>query len=65
MRISPAMIERTPQTGLFVDIIPNFIGAHSQGETNRTLRGVIAMLPEDGEHMLESEFVGIQNVAIA
>jgi len=45
-----------------------FSGAHSQGETldelNRNLQEVIAMLLEDGEPQLESEFVGIQNVAI-
>jgi hypothetical protein len=29
------------------------------------LREVISMLLEDGEPVLESEFIGIQNVAIA
>ena len=69
MRIYSAVIERCPQTGLFVGFVPGFPGAHSQGESldelNRNLQEVIAMLLEDGEPLLESEFVGIQNVAIA
>lgn len=64
-----AVIERDPDTGLFVGFVPGFPGAHSQGETldelNDNLREVITMLLEDGEPVLESEFIGIQNVAIA
>jgi hypothetical protein len=44
-------------------------GAHSQGATldelNANLREVLSMLLEDGEPVLESEFVGVQNVAVA
>jgi predicted RNase H-like HicB family nuclease len=69
MRTYTAVIERCPQTGLFVGFVPGFPGAHSQGETldelNANLREVIAMLLEDGEPVLESEFVGVQNVAVA
>jgi predicted RNase H-like HicB family nuclease len=69
MRVYSAVIERCPQTGLFVGFVPGFAGAHSQGETldelNRNLQEVIAMLLEDGEPQLESEFVGIQNVVVA
>jgi predicted RNase H-like HicB family nuclease len=64
-----AVIERDPDTGLFVGFVPGFPGAHSQGATldelNANLREVISMLLEDGEPVLESEFVGVQNVAIA
>jgi len=64
-----AVIERDPDTGLFVGFVPGFPGAHSQGTTldelNANLREVISMLLEDGEPVLESEFVGVQNVAIA
>ena len=64
-----AVIERDPGTGLFVGFVPGFPGAHSQGETldelHANLREVIAMLLEDGEPVLESEFVGVQNVAVA
>ncbi len=69
MRTFSAVIERCPQTKLFVGFVPGFPGAHSQGETldelNHNLQEVIAMLIEDGEPILESEFVGIQNVAVA
>ena len=64
-----AVIERCSQTKLYVGFVPGFPGAHSQGETldevNRNLQEVVAMLLEDGEPDLESEFVGIQNVAVA
>ncbi|HYN77224.1 MAG TPA: type II toxin-antitoxin system HicB family antitoxin [Lamprocystis sp. (in: g-proteobacteria)] len=69
MRVYPAVIERCPTTGLYVGFVPGFPGAHSQGETldevRDNLREVIAMLLEDGEPVLESEFVGVQNVAVA
>ena len=69
MKVYSAVIERCAQTGLFVGFVPGFPGAHSQGatldEVNRNLQEVIAMLLEDGEPVLESEFVGVQNVAIA
>ncbi|MDE2467983.1 MAG: type II toxin-antitoxin system HicB family antitoxin [Bradyrhizobium sp.] len=69
MRNFSAVIERDPDTGLFVGFVPGFPGAHSQGasleELNTNLREVIAMLLEDGEPVLESEFIGVQNVAVA
>jgi len=69
MHVYSAVIERCPQTGLFVGFVPGFSGAHSQGESleelNRNLHDVISMLLEDGEPVLESEFIGVQNVAIA
>jgi predicted RNase H-like HicB family nuclease len=69
MTIYTAIIERCRDTGLFVGFIPGFPGAHTQGETldelNKNLREVIAMLLEDGEPMLEAEFIGTQNIAMA
>ena len=63
-----AVVERCPETGLFVGYVPGFPGAHSQGRTldelRENLREVIAMLLEDGEPKLESEFVGIQTVRV-
>jgi predicted RNase H-like HicB family nuclease len=48
-----AIVERCPDTGLYVGYVPGFPGAHSQGETpdelRENLREVIAMLLEDGE----------------
>ncbi len=68
MKRFTAVIERCPDTGLYVGYVPGFAGAHSQGETidelNQNLREVIAMLLEDGEPQLEAEFVGIQNLDI-
>jgi predicted RNase H-like HicB family nuclease len=62
-----AVVERDPETGLFVGYVPGFPGAHSQGESldelNLNLREVISMLLEDGEPELEAEFVGIQTVS--
>ena len=69
MKVYSAVIERCPQTGLLVGFVPGFPGAHSQGETldevNRNLQEVIEMLLEDGDPVLESEFVGVQNVEVA
>jgi len=68
MRGFTAVIERCPDTGLYVGYVPGFPGAHSQGETldelHRNLREVIEMLLEDGEPRLEAEFVGVQHVVV-
>ena len=64
MKRYTAVVERESETGLYVAHVPGFQGAHSQGDTldelNRNLGEVIAMLLEDGEPSLETEFVGIQ-----
>ncbi len=69
MRIFTAIIEKCPDTGLYVGYVPGFPGAHSQGETldelKENLKEVIEMLLEDEEVELESEFVGIQNIMVA
>jgi predicted RNase H-like HicB family nuclease len=66
MRTFTAIVERDPETGLFVGYVPGFAGAHSQGasldELNENLREVIAMLLEDGEPRLDTEFIGTQTV---
>ena len=68
MQTYTAVVEKCPQTGLFVGYIPGFVGAHSQGETrdelHDNLREVIEMLLEDGEPHLETEFVGTELVAV-
>jgi predicted RNase H-like HicB family nuclease len=68
MRGYTAVIERCPDTGLYVGYVPGFPGAHSQGATldelHRNLVEVIEMLLEDGEPRLEAEFVGIHHVVI-
>lgn len=69
MRTYTAVIERSPETGLYVGYVPGFAGAHTQGETldelHRNLEEVIAMLLEDGEPALEGEFVGTTTVKVA
>lgn len=68
MRTYTAVVERDPQTNLFVGFIPGFPGAHSQGasldELGENLREVISMLLEDGEPQLEAEFVGTQAITV-
>jgi predicted RNase H-like HicB family nuclease len=53
-----AVVERCPQTQLFVGYIPGFPGAHTQGasldELQQNLREVVAMLLEDGDPQLEA-----------
>lgn len=63
------VVERDSDTGLYVGYVPGWPGAHTQGadmdEVEQNLREVIAMLLEDGEPQLESEFVGVRKVQVA
>lgn len=58
MKHYTAVVERDPETGLYVGYVPGFPGAHSQAETlddlNRNLREIIGMLLEDGEPILDT-----------
>ena len=69
MHTYTAVVERCPDTGLYVGYIPGFAGAHSQGETleelNRNLREVVEMILDDGPPPMEAEFVGTQVVVVA
>lgn len=69
MKTYTAVIEKCPETGLFVGYVPGLPGAHSQGENldelNRNLQEVLQLLLEDGEPQMQAEFVGIQQVAVA
>lgn len=69
MRVFTAVVEKCPDTGLYVGFVPGFPGAHTQGETldelNKNLKEVIKMLLEDGAPKLETEFVGTQTVMVA
>ena len=69
MRTFTAVVERCPDTRLYVGYVPGFPGAHSQGKTvdelTVNLKEVIEMLLEEGEPKLETEFVGTQNVIVA
>jgi len=67
IRSYTAVVEKCPQTGLYVGYVPGFAGAHSQGETldelKENLHEVLQMLLEDGEPALEGEFVGTQLIS--
>jgi predicted RNase H-like HicB family nuclease len=68
MKSFTAVVERCPDTGLYVGYVPGFAGAHSQGvsldELGKNLQEVIAMLLEDGEPTLEAQFVGTQTIQV-
>jgi predicted RNase H-like HicB family nuclease len=68
MRKFTAVVERCPDTGLYVGHIPGFPGAHSQGATldelAANLREVVEMLLEDGDPEFEAEFVGTQQIVV-
>jgi predicted RNase H-like HicB family nuclease len=68
MKNYTAVVERDPETNLYVGWIPGFPGAHSQGETldelNDNLREVVDLLREGGEPRMESIFIGTQLVTV-
>jgi predicted RNase H-like HicB family nuclease len=63
-----AVVERCPDTGVYVGHVPGFPGAHSQGATLDelvdNLREAIELMLEDGEPELETEFVGTQQITV-
>ena len=63
-----AVIEKCPDTGLYIGYIPGIAGAHSQGKTieevQLNLQEVLEMLSEDGNLEQESEFIGTQSIKI-
>ena len=70
MRTYTAVVERCPDTGLYVGYVPGLSGAHSQGETldelNANLNEVVSMILEDDhEPTMSAEFVGTQTVFVA
>ena len=64
-----AIIERCPDTGLYVGYVPGFPGAHSQGDTldelHQNLIEVLELLHEDGPPKLEGEFIGTQLLLVS
>jgi predicted RNase H-like HicB family nuclease len=68
MKTFTAVIEKCPDTGLFVGFVPGVPGAHSQGATQDELRDnlkeVLEMLSEDGALTAETEFVGTQLITV-
>ncbi len=68
MKSFTAVIERCPETNLYVGYVPGLPGAHSQGATLEELRQnlveVIQMLLEDVEPRMDAEFVGTQLLTV-
>ncbi|MCP5521039.1 MAG: type II toxin-antitoxin system HicB family antitoxin [Verrucomicrobiales bacterium] len=68
MKSFTAVVERCPDTGLYVGHVPGLAGGHSQGATldelRQNLEEVIGMLLEDGEPSLQAEFVGTQLIQV-
>ena len=68
MHAYTAVVERCPDTGLYVGYVPGLAGAHSQGTTldelNANLTEVVALILEDGEPEIEGEFIGTQTVRV-
>jgi predicted RNase H-like HicB family nuclease len=68
MKTYTAVVERSPETGLFIGFVPGFPGAHTQAESldelNTNLREVLAMLLEDGEPTIDAEFIGTHLVQV-
>ena len=60
MKMFTAVVEKCPETGLYVGCIPGFPGAHSQAsspdELKENLEEVVGMLLEDGEPSLQGGF---------
>ena len=63
------IVEKCPDTGLYVGYIPGFSGAHSQAATldelQHNMQEVVEMLLEDGEPNVEAEFIGTQLVEVS
>jgi predicted RNase H-like HicB family nuclease len=68
VKIFTAVIEKCPDTGLYVGYVPGVPGAHTQGKTldelQENLREVIELLLEDEKLTIETEFVGTQSIMV-
>lgn len=58
MSIFTAVVERDPETGLFVGYVPGFPGAHTQAESldelQRNMKEVLELLLEEGPYPFPS-----------
>lgn len=67
-----AYIEKDPETGLYVAVVPGIPGAHTQAETldelQKNLKEVVELCLEEMDPEAKNqlpEFVGIQQVEVA
>ena len=62
------VVERCPDTELYVGSVPGFPGAHSQGATleelDNNMKEVLSLLLAEGPPTLESEFIGTHTVVV-
>jgi predicted RNase H-like HicB family nuclease len=69
MKTFTAVIEKCPDTQLFVGYVPGFPGAHTQAasldELYKNLQEVLRPLLEEGDPRLEGEFIGTQTIMVA
>lgn len=69
MQTFTAVVEKDPNTNLYVGYVPGFPGAHSQGETldelQQNLSEVIEMLLEDEGTQFPTVFVGTQQITVS
>lgn len=72
MRKITAYIEKDPDSGLYVAVVPSIPGAHTQAKTidelNRNLKEVIELCLEEmsvDEKSSLPEFVGVQQIEVA
>lgn len=71
MRTLTAYIEKDPETGLYVAVVPQIPGAHTQAETldelQKNLKEVIELCLEEMDFETKRsipEFVGIQQIEV-
>ena len=69
MKTFTAVVEKCPDTQLFVGYVPGFPGAHTQAasldELHNNLQEVLQLLLEEGDPQLEGEFIGTQTIMVA
>ena len=62
MRKIAAYIEKDPETGLYVGIVPGIPGAHTQGETldetRRNLEEAVSLVLEANRALAEEDLAG-------
>ena len=68
LRSFTAVVERYPDSGVYVGYIPGLAGARARGETLDRLKAnlveAVSLMLEGGEPALETEFVGILTVRV-
>lgn len=68
MQTFTAIVEKDEESGMYVGYIPGISGAYTQGATLEELRGnlkeVLQLLAESGDLVMDSQFVGTQQIVL-